>query len=203
MSPSESADPRQCLIAWSLLLLLPLTLVAAVGIPWWSERDELSRRIADDRDQIQRYQRIVATLPMLREELARERTNDDFKAFSFDEATPALAGAALQRRVQEMIRAVDARPISAQILPTQEGDSPPRVRLRVQIQAQTDQLLDLLFRLEEARPFLFVDQMSIRASTRRVRRVTRGGSRGGSSATPEDQLTVRLDIFGYSLRSAS
>ncbi|MBK1705573.1 type II secretion system protein GspM [Halochromatium glycolicum] len=203
MSPSESAAPTHCLIAWALLLLLPLTLVAAIGLPWWGELDDLSRRIADDRDQIQRYQRVVATLPVLREELARERTNDDFKAFSFDEATPALAGAALQRRVQEMIRAVDARPISAQILPTQEADSPPRVRLRVQIQAQTDQLLDLLFRLEEARPFLFVDQMSIRASTRRVRRVTRGRSRGAPSATPEDQLTVRLDIFGYSLGSAS
>lgn len=203
MSPSTSVDRRRCLIAWTLLLLLPLSLLAAIGIPWWGELDDLSQRIADDRDQIQRYQRVVATLPVLREELARERANDDFKVFSFDEATPALAGAALQRRVQEMIRAVDARPISAQILPTQEADSPPRVRLRVQIQAETDQLLDLLLRLEEARPFLFVDQMSIRASTRRVRRVTRGRSRGAPSATPEGQLTVRLDIFGYSLRSAS
>jgi general secretion pathway protein M len=203
MSAPRLEASTRCLVFWLAVVLVPLAIVAAFVIPWWIELDAVSERIATNRDQIHRYQRIVATLPALRQELTRERANDDFKAFSFDEPTPALAGATLQRMVQEMIRAVDARPISAQILPAQDSESPPRVRLRVQIQAQTEELLELLFRLEEARPFLFIDQMSIRSGATSTRRMSRGGRRPVRSPMPQGQLTVRLDIFGYSLGASS
>jgi general secretion pathway protein M len=199
----QTMRPRltPCLIFWLAGVLLTLGLIAAIGVPWWIELHSLSERIDTDRDQILRYQRIVATLPALQAELSQERSNDDFKAYSFDEPTPALAGATLQRSVQEMIRAVGARPISAQILPTQEAESPPRVKIRVQIQADTEQLFDLLYRIEEARPFLFVEQLSIRATASRTRRIR--GRRTPVQANPQDQLTVRLDVFGYSLGTSS
>jgi len=198
-----SAQGRaKCLIAWAALALLPLAIVAAIGAPWWHVNKTLSDKIDANQEQLIRYQGLVATLPALRAELERERANDAFKAFYFEADTPALAGAQLQTEVQEMVRKAGARPISAQILPAAEDEQPPRVRVRVQLQASTDQLLEVLYQLEEARPFLFVDQVSIRSTTPRAR--LPGGrsrrvrqSRGAGQQVGE--LTVRLDIFGFVL----
>lgn len=196
--------PRtRCLIAWLSVVLLPLALIAAVAIPWWSEYQDLSDRVDRDHRQIQGYQRIVARLPALSAELAEVRSNDDFKAYSFDEPTAALAGATLQRMVQEMIRAVEARPISAQILPVQASDAPPRVSIRVQIQADTEQFFELLYRIEDARPFLFIEQMSIRSVVARAQRVQRRGPRPAQQSQPQSELTIRLDVFGYTLAASS
>jgi general secretion pathway protein M len=194
--------PR-CVLVWLGLLLVPLTLLLAVALPWWQRSAALDAGIATTRDQLNRYQRLVASLPALRAELAREQANDDFKAFYFDAATPALAGAQLQRDVQEMVRDAGGRPISAQVLPVDAEETPPRIRVRIQMQGTTDQLLEVLYRVEEARPFLFVDQMSIRSTTPRAspasRRMVRRSVRRPRVQQQVGQLTVRLDIFGYVL----
>jgi general secretion pathway protein M len=142
---------------------------------------------------------MIRTLPDLKTELDRVRKNDTFKAFYFAAPTPALAGAELQRKVQDIVTAANGRLISTQILPEQPGESPPRVRVRTQIQGSTETLLDVLYDLEEARPFLFVDQLSVRSSSRpeRVERNPRMSRR--PPVNPAGELTVRLDIFGFTL----
>ena len=201
MSP-RSSDRLSCVLAWGLALLIPLLLILSVVLPWSQRLQALDDQLERGTDQLQRYQRLVATLPGLRVELEREQANDDFKAFYFDAETPALAGARLQSEVQEVVRAAGARPISTQILPVDEDEQPPRVRIRTQLQGTTDELLDVLYRIEESRPFLFIDQMSIRSTTPRaapVRRSSRRVVRRSPSQAQVGQLTVRLDIFGYSL----
>ncbi len=195
---SFAALPWGCIGAWSAALLLPSLLILAVALPWWQRLQVLDADYARGLDQLVRYQRLVATLPALRAALAREQANDDFKAFYFDAETPALAGARLQSEVQEMVRGVGARPISTQILPIDEEEQPQRVRIRTQLQGTTEELLDLLYRIERARPFLFVDQMSIRSTTPRASTARRRLSRRDINREV-GMLTVRLDIFGYIL----
>ena len=188
-----------CAIAWSAALLPPILLLLAIALPWSQRLHVLAADYERDVEQLYRYQRLVATLPGLRAELAREQANDDFKAFYYDAETPALAGARLQSEVQDMVRGAGARPISTQILPVDEGEQPPRVRIRTQLQGTTDELLDVLHRIESARPFLFVDQMSVRSTTPRARTVRRRNVRRPTVDRNVGQLTVRLDIFGYTL----
>jgi general secretion pathway protein M len=194
-----------CALAWGLALGIPVLLILAAALPWWQRMHGLDEQLSRGADQLARYQRLVATLPGLRAELTRELANDDFKAFYFDAETPALAGAGLQSEVQEMVRAAGARPISTQILPLDPDEQPPRVRIRTQLQGTTDELLEVLYRVEEARPFLFVDQMSIRSTTPRARPSRRSARRAVRQRAPNmqvGQLTVRLDIFGYALGRA-
>ncbi len=205
-APSRRRSTRPswaCIAAWSAALLWPALLVLAVALPWWQQHQALEADYERGADQLFRYQRLVATLPGLRAELAREQANDDFKAFYFDAETPALAGARLQSEVQEMVRTAGAQPISTQILPVSAEEQPPRVRIRTQLQGATDELLEVLHRIESARPFLFVDQMSIRSTMPRARNIARRNVRRPvrPSATQQrvGQLTVRLDIFGYIL----
>jgi general secretion pathway protein M len=194
--------PWGCIGAWAAALLIPVLLVLAVALPWWQRLQTLDADYARGLDQLVRYQRLVATLPSLRAELAREQANDEFKAFYFDAETPALAGARLQSEVQDIVRSAGARPISTQILPVDEEEQPQRVRIRTQLQGTTDELLDVLYRIESARPFLFVDQMSIRSTSPRRSTIRRRVSQRRVEQNV-GQLTVRLDIFGYILGSGA
>jgi general secretion pathway protein M len=189
---------RYCVLVWTAAVLLPALVIAAVAIPWLEQVGRLDAAIAGGAEQLGRYQRLIATLPQLRTELERVNSNQDFKAFYFDAPTPALAGAELQRKVQDIVTAAHGRLISTQLLPEEKPEQPARVRLRVQIQGSTDTLVEILYQLDQARPFLFVEQVSVRSAARPdlpappvpVRR---------PPGTEVGELTVRLDVFGFAL----
>lgn len=204
MSPAKNRRTA-CLLAWSVVILTPLALLLGIGLPWWDRVGALDERIASQQDQMARYQNLLATLPQLRAELARERENKAFKAFYYEAETPALAGAQLQRQLQEMVGSAGARLINAQFLPGGAEEQPPRVRIRTQLQGETDALLDLLLAVEQARPFLLVDQMSVRSTARRNVRTarTRRGRRVPVRNQSQGQLTIRLDVYGFSLGNGS
>jgi general secretion pathway protein M len=199
----KPSRPAACLLAWALALIVAGALVAGVALPWGQRTAVLDAEIAEREEQILRYRQLLAGLPALRAELEQERDKEEFKAFYYEAQTPALAGAQLQRELQDMVRAAGARLINTQFLPPAAEEQPPRVQIRAQLQGKTDALLEVLYRIEQARPFLFVDQLSVRASARRVvRRNPRvRGRRAPVRGQPEGQLTIRLDVFGYALGS--
>ena len=192
----------RCAAVWSATLLLPVVLILAIVLPWWGQVQTLDERLTRGEDQLAQYRRLVATLPSLQAELENAQANDDYKAFYFDAETTGLAGARMQSEVQDIVRTAGARPISTQVLPVDKNEQPPRIRIRTQLQSDTDELLDVVYRIEEARPFLFVDQVSIRSTTPRARPTARNSRRRVRRSPAQarvGQLTVRLDIYGYAL----
>lgn len=193
---------RTCILALSALVLLPLVVAALIAVSWVKEMRRLDDAIETDLARLVRYQQLVAALPALRAALEEEKENDSYKAFYFDADTPSIAGAQLQSEVQEMVRAAGARPVSAQILPSGENVDPPQVRVRIQLQGTTEQLFDVLYRVESARPFLMIDQLSVRSQARSNQNFGRRSVRRARELDDQGQLTVRLDIFGYFLSAA-
>jgi general secretion pathway protein M len=203
--PAPAARIAKCAAAWLLLLLVPVALGVGIAWPWFDRLTSLDGEIQGTRDQLDRYQRLVATLPRLRAELEQVSNNQSFRAFYFSAATHALAGASLQQKVQDMVKEAGGRLVSTQILPSTANEEPPTVRVRIQLQGSTDQLLDVLYKVEEARPFLFVDQLSIRSMVQPDRPVANEQVRRVRRARPKpatEDLTVRLDIFGFTLGGA-
>lgn len=196
---AQGAGRGACILAWLAAILIPAALVVGIGMPWSERMGELEREIASRADQLDRYRRLLDTLPGLRAELAKVSSNEDVKAFYYEAQTPALAGAQLQREIQDMVKAAGGRLISTQILPAAENERPPKVQIRTQLQGGTDALLDVLYRIEEARPFLFVDQVSVRSATRRIAQPNPLQRGRPAPAQAQEQLTFRLDIFGYVL----
>lgn len=194
-----------CLLGWVLVLLLPIAFIVGVIAPWINRIDTLDEQIATSQDQLHRYQRLLTRLPGLQAELEEVKTNEDFKAFYFNAATPALAGAGLQRKIQDIVRSADGRLISTQLLPEQKDEQPPRVRIRTQLQGSTETLLSVLYEIEQSRPFLFVDKVSIRSTARSAQPTRRQRARRSrraaapAAAQKKGELTVRLDIFGFAL----
>lgn len=200
-----STSRLACILVLSLLVILPLILVASLAASWTGMMGRLSTEIADREDQLARFRLMVRTLPELRAELDRVRADESFKSFYFDAPTAALAGAELQRLAQEIVTAANGRLLSTQILPETPDESPPRVSVRTQIQGTTETLLEVLYAIEQARPFLFVEQVSVRSSARPVEpeRDPRGRPFRRQAVDPATELTVRLDIFGFTLRGGS
>jgi general secretion pathway protein M len=65
-------NKRFCILAWTLILLTPLALIAGVGCPGPPACvSALKSSIAESEDQIARYRRVIATLPRLQAELER------------------------------------------------------------------------------------------------------------------------------------
>ena len=203
MNAERTTNKPLCLAVIGVAVLVPILLVAAIAVPWLSRIAELDAAIASNGDQLQRYQRLVSTLPALQTELEQARTNDAFDAFYFKAATQALAGAQLQTQVQEIVTAASGRLISTQILPPESQETPPRIRVRTQIQGSTDTLMEMLYRLEQARPFLFVERLSVRSSARPVDQSNPAMARRRLVADQGGELTVRLDIYGFILESSA
>lgn len=190
-----------CVLSWALVILVPVLLLAGIALPWLDRMEQLDEKIASGQDQLLRFRRLIATLPELRAELEQVNKNEDFKVFYFDAPTPALAGAELQRKVQTIVTGAKGRLISTQLLPEEKDEHPPRVRIRTQIQGSTDTLLEVLYEIEQARPFLFVNQVSVRSSARpeTPQRIIRGRPVRRPPVRTQGELTVRLDIFGFAL----
>jgi general secretion pathway protein M len=203
MKTKARADRSLCLVSLGAVILLPMLLLAAIVIPWLSRISELDDRIATSRDQWMRYQRLVSTRPALQAELEQARTNDAFEAFYFKAPTQALAGAQLQARVQEIVTAASGRLISTQILPPETQETPPRIRVRTQIQGSTETLMEVLYRLEQTRPFLFVERLSVRSAARPAASSSPALVRRHLTANQGGDLTVRLDIYGFVLGGGS
>lgn len=197
----KKAGRNTCILLLAAMILLPAVIVGSIASLWLQQIDEMDSRFQQELDKLHRYQRLVATLPELRAAIAEEKSDDSFRIYYFDADTQAIAGAKLQREVQDMMQQAGARPVSAQVLPGEGNEVPPRVRLRIQFQCTTDQLFDLLYRTESARPFLLVDQMSIRSQARSQQQANIRRRGRGPTADTQDQLTVRLDLFGYFVSS--
>ncbi|EGV31318.1 General secretion pathway protein M [Thiorhodococcus drewsii AZ1] len=193
-----------CLFAWGAAAVLVLTLLGGTLIPWLSKNADLNRRISGTEDQLVRYQRLLDSRPALEAELQRVRNNDSYKAFYFNAPTQSLAGAQLQSLVQDIVNTAQGRLISTQLLNEERASTPARISVRTQIRGSTDALLSILYQIEQARPFLFVERLSIRSSARPI--VVNRNRPGRPVRRPpmnRDELTVRLDLFGFTLGGES
>ena len=194
----STPPPRPfCLLVWGLAILLPLLVLGGILAPWAARLASLDERIASSEAQLARYRHLLASLPRLKETLERERSDQTYKANYFDARTMALAGAQLQSQLQGIVNTAKGRLVSTQILPREEHESPPRIHVRTQIQGSTESLLEVLYQLELARPFLFVEQVSVRSSARPE--TTSGRPSRRLPGNQAGDLVIRLDVFGFVL----
>ena len=159
------------------------TLVLAPIISAYSETDD---KIEDAKAQLARLESISQSYPALKaqlDELARRTAQSGVYLAG---NTDALAAAGLQEDVSAQIDRAGGTLRSVQILPaTSDGDF-KRVSVRVQLTATLAQFTKLLYSLEAARPFVFVDNLDIKNRRTRTRE---------EDQNPE--LIIRFDLYGY------
>lgn len=176
-------------------LLLALLFIAAfwVVLPLWQDFADARASAAEYETALQKIAASGRDPAALDAELARLKARRAAGPGLLAGPTDALASAQLQTRLKTATETVNGVFRSVQTLPVRDEGPFRRVAVRAQMTVRLGELLRILHDLESSSPFLFLDQVSVRAVTTTVR-VAR-------SAPPVDgqepNLEVGFEVYGY------
>ena len=179
----------------ALLLLFVVMAAAYVFVidPLIAAYAKTSEAIADTRAYLERVERLAAMRPSLAKQVAELDHRGGSQGYYLSGGTDALAAAALQDRLKQVIDANGATLRSIQPLAGMDEQSFRRVTVRVQMTATTESLFHIVYMLEAGTPLVFIANIGIQ--NRMMRRTTI--SADGSELTQEPILTVGFDLYGY------
>ncbi len=189
MSAGTRRVPR-CLLALLATGLVLLLMVLGLLLPWLEQNSDYDRQILLRNRQLTGYERQIATLPALQQELVAMASNQSMAAYYVDAPDASLGGVALQRLIEQLTGESGGTMTSIQILPAQQEGRLMRIGVRLRLQVTADGLQRVLYGIEAREPLLFVDKLNVRSMYRAKRQ-------GREPANQGVQLNVNLDVFGY------
>jgi Tfp pilus assembly protein PilO len=174
---------RALALALAIVVLAGLYLiVAAPLLALFTERQEMieARHVL-----LPRLQAAAAELPALRARIARLRAEQQRQQLTLDGATDAIASANLESRLDALARSVGVTIGSTESLPAEPRGPYRRIGLRLVLTGRYETLVNLLAKLETARPPLVVDNLQLHGPLARPGMET--------AAT----LDAGLDVYGF------
>lgn len=187
--PSDGLKIKPCHAAGGLLALVVLLLALAVLVPWWSKMRFYDAEIAAKSTQLERFQAMVARRPVLEAELNAAKRQLQRSNFYITADTPALAAAELQKKVKQIIESRGGHLVSTQNVDAFADEGPLQLAIRVRMTGDTPALTKVLYELENTRPLLFLDNLTLRTQ-RRV-------SGRGRNRTYEMVLDATFDLIAF------
>jgi Tfp pilus assembly protein PilO len=174
---------RVLALALAIAVLAGLYLiVAAPLIGLYAQRQAM---IAARQMLLPRLQAVAAELPALRARIARLRAEQRAQKLTLDGATDAIASANLESRIDALARALGVTIGSTESLPAVPRGPYRRIGLRLVLTGRYEALVNLLARLETARPPLVVDNLQLHGPL----------ARPGMEAAAT--LDAGLDVYGF------
>jgi general secretion pathway protein M len=180
-------------VALGLLVITIAGIYQLTLAPLWQRYQALAPAIAEQRQQLQRYQRLAAQAPQLQSRLQALRDDVRFDDYLLPGTNSALAAAALQQRLQDQAQQHSGRVLSTRVLKAEQVGDFEQVEINARLQIDLAGLQDLLHGLETLPPYLFVRNLNVyrQASPRRMR--------GRPPNVADEQLEVQLDVYGLRL----
>lgn len=186
-------NPLQHCIAATTLLVIVLIGVAVCAIaPAWNTYHDNAERILKAREHIVRYRQLSEQQSQLEKQIRRFEQQTKANKRKFVPGTaPAVAAAAIQQRVRELLEGTDGRLTSTQTLKIDNTEAFPRVAIKAEVNAPIETLSTLFYRLETGEPYLFVDELSIQSKGAARRR------RANRAAEADLALDAQFALSGY------
>lgn len=187
LSPAQSRA-----LALLLLLVVVSAAVAAVALPTWLLQQRYDSYLEDYTDRLKRYRRVAALRPAIENEVKAVEARAG-RQYYLKGASPASSAAELQQLVTGIIETNKGRITGSQALPPKEDGKtagPAKATISVQMNASIIPLLGILHTLETTQPYLFVDQLSVRANQGRAYRPVAG---------VEPEYVVQFRVSGFAL----
>jgi general secretion pathway protein M len=178
----------------ALAILAGLLLLGTSGVTWVVDQRQESQNAAEQlQAAITRRDQTTSKVAQLEAELTQLKQHQTSAVGFLQSGNESLAAAELQSRVKSSVEAVHGELRSTQILPGREESGFRRVAIRGSIAVDIRQLQRIFYQLESSTPFLFLDNVEIRA-----RSVSRGR---GAGQGDNPMLDVRFDVYGYLRRA--
>lgn len=186
------------LIAIGLLLLL-VALLGIYGVaPWLGQIMQRQTRVEMLQRQLQGNQNLLANESVIDGQLTRIEQLSGEQALLFASTKPAIAAADLRELIGEVVADSGGQLVSVQ---EYEAESLPGTRaigLRAHLTGEAQNLNDILYALESARPAIFIDKLKVSTSRRSTARNSRRlRARPNSTLARRNSLDIRLDLSAY------
>ncbi len=186
MSEKRSRKPGFCVTA-VVVILTGLTLLAVgIGVPWAHRNALYDDAIERSQDLLQRYQRLVDSLPLLQSKLDALKADKSAADYYLDAADAAEGGIVLQRRMEQFAAATNTELNSIQIVPGKAELSVSEVVVRLRMRTDIESLGGLLYKIDSSRPVLIISRLNIRSL-----------ARGRGQEQLDGVLDVNLDVSAY------
>lgn len=176
--------------ALAILVFVVVLACGAIALPVWLLNQHYGVSLEDATSRLERYSRIVGTRDSLQKQVLEVKALEGQRHF-LKSASPALAAAELQEKAQAVFDANSAKVNSIQVLPHKDENLYRQVTVQVQLMAPLTAVKGMLYGLESAHPYLFLENFSIRAPNTQVNR---------AEPAIEPDLVVQFDLTGYALK---
>lgn len=189
LKPLTPAQSRAAAVA--LLLAILAAAGAAVAIPTLLLHKRYDDAIASRIDRIRRERRIMTMAPALHKQLADLR---DLNAAQYylHSRNPALAAAEIQDTAKRLIDASGCKLLSTGTAPATSEDSLTRITVNMQLSGAAECLQQTLYGLENASPYLFVDNLSVRTNP-----FYNPNNTANQAPIAQFPLQIQFDVSGY------
>jgi general secretion pathway protein M len=175
---------RGRLLALSLLLI-PLILVAKFVLwPAFQSYASTEDDLVSTREEVVHYQRLLAEQPALQAAVARLERTRPLAPYLLAGSNRALAAAGLQKQLQDAATKHGVTILSLRVKNPASVGPLERISVEARLRTGIPELRDLLYWIETARPYLFIEDLTI--NVRHARR----------RATPVGDLEVSLTLHG-------
>lgn len=189
-----SLSPRQSrLLAGAILLLLVTTALVFVIYPVWSMNKAYETRIEDTQFQIQRFKRIATQDDHYQLEFNNIKRSQQTDQRYLQSNTDSLANAELQRRIKQVVAAGQGEILSTQTVQISQEETLNRVAIRVRMKATLESLKMILHQIETQKPYLFIDDITLRSRHLTRRRLPKTNEIAEALRT----LDVEFLLVGY------
>lgn len=175
-------------LAVAILVAILAALGALVVEPVTAKFASYDRAVAQSQALLARYLRIGGERERLQVQLEQVRRAQASRGGFLEGASGELVAAELQNKAKNLVDANGGNLKSVQILKEQDENNFRRVAIRVTMTANTVAVQNIFYSLETANPYLFLDNVDIRASRRRAQKTRTQGA---------GDLQVRYDVYGY------
>jgi general secretion pathway protein M len=179
--------PRGQFVAAAILLILVLLAYQFIVVPTVGAYQARAEAIQDKERAVRRYRQLLAQAPRLQAFNARLEQQQPVAGLLLPGDNPALSGAALQQRLQDLAGQHGVRILSLRIRPAEGDGQFERIPVEVRMQTDTQGLRGLLYEIDRSTPYLFVDSLSLRTRSQRRRNTRR---------TVDGMIDGRLVVYG-------
>ena len=159
--------------------------------------------VADDRRSIAEagagldmHNGTAETLDAIRTQRAAAATFLSSASWDLDKSSPELLSAELQRSVEGYAAAAGATVASSRTVGTQTVRGLAKIQLDFELQATLPALQTLLARIEQSRPRIFVDRLTVQIAEN-------GGTAKGADGQSELGMSLHVAIYAAPRRQAA
>ena len=178
-------------LAFALLGACIAAVAAIIVLPALASRQAFQERLGELQLHYQRFNELARQTPALKRALQELRSVPADHAGFLAQQAPALAGAALQKKIKEHIEASGASLVSAQAAPPGKQKLYPSTTIQVQMRGDIESLRNVLHSLAADPMLLQLDNILIQA-----RHAVRAPARQGG-----DVIEARIDVTAFIYQS--